>query len=339
MPRTLLLSAATQARLGGSLEALLAPHALTLCRLEDLQDPAAAAACQVHAAYISRDVTGQSTKFVVQEPLATCYRVLRQSAALQWVHTHSAGADRPIYAELAGRGVAVSTSAGANAEVVAQTALGAVLALARRLPRLVAAQARRQWAPLFPDAVPPDLSGQTVLLVGWGGIAQRLLPWFTMLGLRVIVARHRAEPAAGAAHTVCYAELAAVLPQAQWLVLACPLSAHTERLIDAAALARLPAGAMLVNVARGEVVDEDALVHALQSGHLGGAFLDVFRHEPLAPESPLWTLPNTLVTPHSAGQAQGNPARAAAIFLDNLGRWLRGEALRNRVSLPPETTA
>lgn len=325
--RRLLLSARTRQHLHEGLVAVAAGHALELLALED---SVADEACSVHAAFISRDVTGLSTKHTVNEPLAGCYRVLRRSPQLAWVHTHSAGADRPIYAELAARGVAVSTSAGSNAEVVAQTALGAVLALARRFPQLIAAQARREWAPLVAGEAPPDLAGQTALLVGWGAIAQRLQPWLAMLGLQVIVARNRAEPAGPGLETVRYADLPAVLPRAQWLLLACPLSEATERLIDAAVLARLPAGAMLVNVARGEVVDEAALAAALAAGHLGGAFLDVFEHEPLAPDSPLWALPNTIVTPHSAGHAAGNAARAAAIFLDNLGRWLRDEPLRNR---------
>lgn len=149
----------------------------------------------------------------------------------------------------------------------------------------------------------------------------------SMLGLHVAVARHSAEPAGPGQETVRYAELPALLPRAQWLLLACPLSAETRGLVDADALARLPQGAMLVNVARGEVVDEAALVDALQRGHLGGAFLDVHAHEPLPEASPLWSLPDVWVTPHSAGQSAGNAARTAAMFVERLGRWLRGEPL------------
>jgi phosphoglycerate dehydrogenase-like enzyme len=327
MTRRLLLSQAALAGAHGAIAAAARGHGLEPVTLE------AAVAddrVTVHAAWISRDVTGLSTKHEVLEPLAGCYRVLRRSPDLAWVHTHSAGADRPIYAELMARGVAVSTSAGANASVVAQTALGGVLALSRRFPQLMAAQARRTWAPLIAGPLPPDLAGQTAVLVGWGGIAQRLHAWLTMLGVAVIVVRHGAEPAGPGIETVRYGRLPIVLPRAQWLLLACPLSDRTRRLVDAAALAALPAGAMLVNVARGEVVDEAALTDALQSGHLGGAFLDVFEHEPLAAASPLWTLPNVMLTPHSAGQSAGNAARVAALFTDNLGRWLRDEPLVNR---------
>lgn len=323
----LLLSAQTRHELGEAIAAAAAGHALALLALDEVaHDPA----CTVHAAFISRDITALSTKHAVQEPLASCYRVLRRSPELAWVHTHSAGADRPIFPELMARGTWVSTSAGANAQIVAQTALAAVLSLTRRFPQLYAAQARREWVPLVAGPAPADLAGQTLVLVGWGGIARTLQPWLTMLGLEVIVARHGPEPAAPGIETVRYGDLAAVLPRAQWLLLACPLSAATERLVDAAALALLPAGAMLVNVARGEVVDQTALTEALRSGHLGGAHLDVFEHEPLAADSPLWALPNTVVTPHAAGHSAGNAGRAAEIFVDNLRRWLNGEPLRNR---------
>lgn len=326
-PRRLLLSARLRHELGEAVAAAAAGCELEVLTLEQVVDDEA---CTVHAAFISRDVTALSTKHEVQEPLAGCYRVLRRSPELAWVHSHSAGTDRPIYVELTARGVAVTTSAGANAEIVAQTALGGVLALARRFPQLLAAQSRREWAPLVAGPPPPDLAGQTLVLVGWGAIAQRLQRWLAMLGLTVIVARHGPAPAGPGIETVRYGDLAAVLPRAQWLLLACPLSDATRQLVDAATLARLPAGAMFVNVARGEVVDEAALIDALRAGRLGGAFIDVFEHEPLAPESPLWALPNTIVTPHAAGHSAGNAARAAAIFIDNLGRWLRAEALRNR---------
>lgn len=327
MVKRLLLSAPTRRELAGPIAAVAAGHDLELVVLEEIVDDPSAT---VDAAFISRDITALSTKHDVQEPLAGCYRVLRRSPRLGWVHTHSAGADRPIYPELLARGTWVSTSAGANATIVAQTVLAAVLSMARRFPQLHAAQARREWAPLVAGPAPADLAGQTLVLVGWGHIAQTLRPWLEMLGLTVIVARHGSQPAGPGIETVRYGELSTVLPRAQWLVLACPLSAATERLIDAAALARLPSGARLVNVARGEVVDEAALIEALRSGRLAGAHLDVFAHEPLPADSPLWTLPNTVVTPHAAGHSAGNAGRAAAIFVDNLGRWLNGAPLRNR---------
>jgi phosphoglycerate dehydrogenase-like enzyme len=131
--------------------------------------------------------------------------------------------------------------------------------------------------------------------------------------------------------TLSFARLREALPRADWVILACPLSDLTRGLIDADALALLPAGARLVNVARGAVVDEEALIAALRSGKLAGAFLDVFMREPLAPDSALWTLPNVIVSPHSSSYSLGYADRVGEIFLDNLARWRDGLPLRNIV--------
>jgi phosphoglycerate dehydrogenase-like enzyme len=130
---------------------------------------------------------------------------------------------------------------------------------------------------------------------------------------------------------VSFDQLPSVWPRTDWLILACPLTDKTRQLVDARALATLPAGAHLINVARGEVVDQEALVTALQSGHLGGAFLDVFAHEPLPTDSPLWAMPHVMVTPHAAGHSDGNENRVAQMFLDNLRCWVSDQPLRNGV--------
>lgn len=321
-PRRLLLSRAAASSWGAGVAGL----GIEVRVLEDVADDETQT---VEAAFISRDITGLSTKTVLQPLLQDCYRVLRRSPDFRWVHTHSAGADRPIYAELQQRGVTVTTSSGANAEVVAQTALAGLLALSRRLPELMAAQQERRWAPLIAGTPPRDLAGQRVTLVGWGPIAQRLQPLLSLLGLQVAVVRRESRPAAEGIVTLPQSRLSEVLPATDWLLLACPLTAQTRGMVDRDALALLPPGAHLINVARGEVVVEPDLIEALRSGRLAGAFLDVFAVEPLPADSPLWQLPNVIVTPHSAGHADGNPARTAALFLDNLRRWLDGEPLRN----------
>ena len=128
-------------------------------------------------------------------------------------------------------------------------------------------------------------------------------------------------------HTL--AALPQLLPRCDWVVLACSLTPETRRIINAQTLALLPRGARLINVCRGGVVDEAAVIEALRSGQLGGAHLDVFEKEPLPPDSPLWDLPNVIVSPHNAQASAGNDHRAMQIFLANLAKWGRGEPLQN----------
>lgn len=271
-------------------------------------------------AFVSRDVTGNSTKFVLEPHTQSFYDALRQSSALRWVHVHSAGADRAIYLELQARGVEVTPSAGANAAIVAQTALAGILALARRFPLLMEQQRKREWKSLF-TALPSDLEGQVAVTVGWGTIGQKLAAWLEAIGVEVRVVRNSNEPAA-ARRTFAYDALAEAASGADWLVVACPLSDRTRRMVDARVFASLAEGAHFVNVGRGEVVVEADLIAALDAGRLAGAFLDVFEHEPLPAESPLWAMPNVIVTPHSAGLSGGNEARVAQMFLAHLRRRL-----------------
>ena len=280
-------------------------------------------------AFVSRDITGLSTKHETLPATAIFYDALRRAPSLRWVHGHAAGADRQIFQDLMARGVQVTSSSGANASVVVQTALAGLLALARRFPRMMVAQRSHTWAPLIKTGLPRDLAGQTAVIVGWGPIGQQLGALLDAIGLRVVAVRRHAGPANAAVETVAYEDLTAVLPRADWLVLACPLTERTRALVNAQALACLPDGAHLVNVARGEIVDEAALVSALQSGKLAGACLDVFEHEPLQADSPLWDMLNVIVTPHSAGFSDGNAAKVEQMFLDNLASWLAGRTLHN----------
>ena len=283
----------------------------------------------VDVAFVSRDVTGLSTKHEILPATQRFYAAMLEAPSLRWTHTHSAGADRAVFGQLRERGVTVTTSSGANAGVVAQTALTGLLALARHFPQLLAAQRERRWAPLIGTGLPRDLRGQTATIVGWGPIGQQLGALLRLLGMSVAVVRRRATPAGDGFETFTFDTLHDVLPRTDWLILACPLTDRTRGLVDDAALRSLPPGARLINVARGEVVDEPALIGALSGGRLAGAYLDVFSHEPLPAGSPLWSLPNVIATPHSAGFSDGNAARVVDIFLDNLRRWQAGQPLRN----------
>jgi phosphoglycerate dehydrogenase-like enzyme len=172
------------------------------------------------------------------------------------------------------------------------------------------------------------------MVVGLGPIGREIARLLKALGLRVIGVRRSAEAVAPCDETLTYAQMRSALPRVDWLILACPLTDVTRGLVDEAALAALPRGARLLNVSRGAVVDEGALIRALESGRLAGAYLDVFTREPLEADSPLWTLPNVIVSPHSSSYSQGYGDRVGEIFLDNLARWRDGLPLRNVVAPP-----
>jgi phosphoglycerate dehydrogenase-like enzyme len=260
------------------------------------------------------------------------FAAVRKAPRLKWLHVFNVGVDHPIFDEMLARGVRLTTSAGSTAAPIAQTAIMALLALARGFPRWLVAQRARRWDP--ERGVPPrDLQDQTAVILGLGRIGAEIARLARMLGLKVIGVR-RSPRGAGDPVDELHppAALPGLLARCDWLIIACPLTPETRGLIGADALARLPRGARLVNVARGEIVDEEALIAALKSGQVAGAYLDVFETEPLPPESPLWDMPNVLVTPHNSSAAAGNDQRILEIFLDNLGRWHHGRALVNEVA-------
>ena len=193
-------------------------------------------------------------------------------------------------------------------------------------------QRERRWRKRTRSEAPPDLRGQTMLQLGAGAIGGHIAAVARAIGLHVVAVRRSPARDGDPAHeTHPPSALASVLPRADWLVIACPLTPQTRGLIDAGALASLPAGAHLINIGRGEIVDQPALVDALASGRLAGAYLDVFDPEPLPPESPLWGMPNVIVSPHDAASAAGNDRRVFELFQRNLGRWQAGDDLDNEV--------
>jgi len=251
---------------------------------------------------------------------------------LRWMHLPNAGVDHPVFSRLLEQGVRLTTSSGATAEPIAHSVIGGMLALARGVPQWWAAQQRHEWSPHRQRATPRDLRGQTMVVVGVGAIGNEIGRLAQALGVHVVGIRrspHRDTDHVDEMHPP--AALHDVLPRADWLVLACPLTEQTRAWIDATALARLPATAYVINIARGQIIDETALIAALRDNRLAGAYLDVFETEPLPPDSPLWQLPNVLISPHDSAASTGNAARVSEMFLRNLERWARGEALENEV--------
>lgn len=258
------------------------------------------------------------------------FSTVRKAPRLQWLHVFNAGVDHPIYDEMIARGVCLTTSAGTTAVPIAQSAIAGLLMLARNFPRWLAAQQERRWDPARTPDFPRDLAGQTVVVYGLGGIGSEIARLARALGLKVIgVRRSPLKPGDPVDELHPPQQLDALLARADWLVIASPLTAETRGLINAARLARLPRGARFINIGRGEIIDEPALIEALRSGHIAGAYLDVFEKEPLPEDSPLWTLPNVIVSPHNSAASSGNDERIFRLFLDNLGRWHRKESLIN----------
>jgi phosphoglycerate dehydrogenase-like enzyme len=259
-------------------------------------------------------------------------RVVREQRGVRWVQAMYAGAGEQVRAagltpeEL--ERVAVTTTSGVHAGPLAEFAMLGLLAFTKDLPRLLRDKRRRHW-----DHYPVrELAGQTLLVVGLGEIGGEVARQASGLGMRVLGVRRRRGRRSrwvDEVHTV--EALPELLPRADAVVVALPGTPATKGLFDREMIGRMRAGAIFVNIGRGSVVDEAALIEALLSGHLAGAALDVFAREPLPLDSVLWDLPNVLLSPHTAAQSVRENERIVELFLDNLRRYLVGEPLRNRV--------
>jgi phosphoglycerate dehydrogenase-like enzyme len=290
---------------------------------------------QFDAALISRDVTATSTKQKIISSTQSFYDLLLNASDLKWVQLHSAGADRQIYLDLMKQGVTISGSSGVNAPIVMQTAITGILMLARHFPKMLQAQAERRWDSLINYPLPLDLSGQTAVIVGRGPIGSGIAKVLEVFGVKTILVGFNdalKEQNHSASNVIHISQMKQVLPQAQWLILACPLSKETRNLIDQSIIQLLPDAARIVNVARGEIICEADLITALQSKKLAGAYLDVFASEPLNANSPLWSMENVIVTPHSAGHSAGNESRVLELFVENLRLFASGQVLKNQIA-------
>jgi len=257
---------------------------------------------------------------------------VRAAPGLRWVQATSAGAGEQVSSaglsddEL--RRVAVTSATGVHAGPLAEFALLGLLAFTKDLPRLLADQRAHRWGHYPVD----ELSGRTLLIVGLGQIGAEVARLAAAFGMRVIGLNRT-----GAGDYPSVDELARIdalrhwLPRADAIVISLPLTDATRGLIDAHAIGEIKAGATLVNVGRGAVIDEDALVEALRERRIAGAALDVFATEPLEADSPLWELPNVLLSPHTAGLSPRENERIVSLFAENLRRYLRGDELLNRV--------
>jgi phosphoglycerate dehydrogenase-like enzyme len=260
---------------------------------------------------------------------------------LRWIHSPAAAVHALMSPELAASPVVVTNARDVHGPVVAEHALALMLALAKRIPSAVRYQDKRTWAQqaLWEESPRPrELSGATLALIGFGTIGREVARLAAAFSMRIVVIREHPEPATrnskpetGNLVQLGPDQLDSVLAQADFVVLAAPLTEKTRGIINAARLARMKPDAYLINVARGPLIDDAALVAALRERRIGGAALDVFPQEPLPAGSPYWSLPNVLVTPHSAALTDKLWERHYALLSDNLRRFLSGQPLRNVV--------
>ncbi|MDM0053580.1 D-2-hydroxyacid dehydrogenase [Variovorax sp. J22R115] len=281
----------------------------------------------------SRSTYANSNRAELAPAAQRVVEAVKRSRNLAWLHVFSSGIDNPIYHDAIKRGLRVSTSTGGSGATVALTGFTGLLALARGMPRWIAAKQDRAWSPVHGEAAPPSLEKQTAVVVGTGAIGVEFARLCQAVGLQCIGVRRGSEPVAPFKKCVPIEQLWNVLELADWLVLACPLTSATRRLIDARMLARLPRSAQLVNVARGGVVVEKDLVEALREQTIAGAYLDVFEVEPLPADSPLWDMPQVILSPHNAAASRDYDQKVMQVFLKNLELYLAGKQLLNEVAL------
>ncbi len=246
---------------------------------------------------------------------------------LRWLQVMNAGLERLDRQGILQRGFFVTNGSGLSAAPIAEWCIGAMFALAKLFPSYLRNQDRHAWERIRGATV---LEGKTCGIVGLGAIGRATAQRARALGMRVIASRRTVEGLdPDCDELLPYGDLLSLLSRSDYVVICVPLTQETHYLIDPAALAAMKPTAAILNIARGDVIDQDALVAALRDGRLGGAALDVTTPEPLGPESPLWDFPNVLITPHTSGSSDRRDGSAAALFIDNLQRYLRGEPLRN----------
>jgi D-2-hydroxyacid dehydrogenase (NADP+) len=264
-------------------------------------------------------------------------RLVSQAAKLRWIHTPLTGVDRLLNPDLRATDIRVTCSRGVNSVAVAEHTFAMVMALTRGIAEAAQAQSHRHWrqAEMY-GRKPPlvELKGKTLGIYGVGEIGRELATRAQAFGMKVwAVARTTKTAPFGVDKLLPAARAETLVRMADVLVLALPLTPATQGLIGERLLRRMKSSAILVNIGRGGLVQEPALVRALREGWIGGACLDVFGTEPLSPTNPLWGMPNVVLTPHVAGLHPDYMARSADIFLDNLKRYLAGKPLLNEVDL------
>jgi phosphoglycerate dehydrogenase-like enzyme len=259
---------------------------------------------------------------------------LQEAPRMKWIQTSAVAVETLCLPELFDRGIAVSNTRGVQAIPIAEHVMAVLLAFAKQIPFALEHQRDGKWAQNeFVDRrMPWLLKGRTLGVIGVGTIGSEIAARASAFGMTVIAMRRRVgSPVAGIDRIFGPEQLYQFLKQCHVLVIAAPLTPETLSLLGAAQFVQLPRGAIVINVGRAKIIDTDALIDALQSGHLGGAALDVFPQEPLPANHPLWKTPNVILTPHTSGFRQGHWDEVIELFAENIERFQRGEPLKFRV--------
>ena len=255
-------------------------------------------------------------------------RLLDAAPKLRWYHTPSAGVDRLVEVnEFRERGIVLTNNSGSYDIQIAEHVLSFVFSAAKQLHLYRDQQAKREWK----DQQHHELRGETLVVYGAGSIGGEVVRLAAAVGLRVVAIRRSGGAVPGASRVVTADRVGDAAAEADYFVVAAPLTAATRGAISRAVLARMKPSAWIINIARGAIIDEPALVDALRSGKLGGAALDTFVKEPLAQDSPLWSMPNVVITPHTSNSSPKVRDRTLALFVENVRRYKAGEPLLNRV--------
>lgn len=256
---------------------------------------------------------------------------LQAAKKLRWIHSTAAAVHALMSSELLASDIIVTNARAVHGPTVAEHAMALVFAMGKRLPEAARFQAQRHWAQREICTNPPrpiDLRDSTMVIVGFGSIGNSLAALAKAVGMRVIAVREHPEKGSALAdRTYGFDDLNCALAEGDFVVLATPVTQKTQRLMNADRLAHLKPSTYLINVGRGVLIDEDALLHALHTNQIAGAALDVATEEPLPPDSPLWAMDNVFITPHTAGFAEKMWERHYLNYTENLRRYLAGEPL------------
>lgn len=250
-----------------------------------------------------------------------------QSPNLRWIHKMSTGVDRMLYPELLASSVVLTNSAGAHAIPIAEHVIGAMLAIVKEFPKAFRRQQQHSWVKEHTG----ELYGKTLGIVGMGHVAEEIARLAKAMSMKTIATRRRPIPTNAVDELLPQDRLDEMLGRSDFVVITLPLTPGTRGMFGPAEFRAMKPAAYLINIARGQIVREASMVVALQTGQIAGAALDVASVEPLPADSPLWSMGNVIITPHTSGHSYRVSERAVDLFCDNLVRFWNGEELVNRV--------